>query len=511
MVLTGAGLLLLSLGMAVFHGEDEPKAHAVKSEQPVLSSDTAGAVPEVPLSVRIGRITSDGVQIRTGPGTDYEPAGTVKMGTLAEMTEIEGEWIQIDSEQAGGWIYAPYIEEVRDGIASFTAEGTKIMAEPDANSAPLSAGDKDGLAEITGASGEWSNILYAGISGWVETKYLQTKDGRQASVTASQLTVRRSSDPGSEVIGTIAKGENYELLKEEKNMALLQLGENKTGWVTSWYLQKSESVRKTTVKKVDNGAEIVITRHGTGLRSAPDASGRIIHRPRAGDTLTVTAVVGDWYETVLKDGRKAYAAGWIVTPSGKVDSIVREGMDAYLRDRIIVIDPGHGGYDQGAAGRLGTKEKDLTLETAGLLAERLEKAGAKVVMTRTDDSGLSLNARVQTARRNTADAFLSIHYDSAEHGGVSGMTSYYYHDFQAPLAEAMEKELGKSIQADNRGSRQGNYHVLRENKQVSVLLELGYLSNPDDERKMVTDQYQQAAAGAIYRGLAQYFKQISDK
>ena len=343
-VLTGAGLLFLSLGMAAFHGQDEPKVRAIKPEQQV-SSETIEAVPDVPPSFRVGRVTSEGGQIRTGPGTDYEPEGTIKMGTLAEMKETENEWIQIAADEVSGWIYAPYIEEVQEGIASFTAEETKIMAGPDKNGTPLLTGSKGELAEITEASGEWSHILYAGTSGWVETKHLDIKGAIQAAVTVSQLAVHRSSDPDSEVIGTIAKGENYALLKEEKNMSKLQLAENKTGWAASWYLKKSGSARKAEVKEVDNGAEIVITRHGTGLRSMPDASGKIIHRPKAGDTFTVTAVIGDWYETVLADGRKAYAAGWIVTPSGKLDSIVREGMDSYLKDKIIVIDPGHGGYD----------------------------------------------------------------------------------------------------------------------------------------------------------------------
>ncbi|MDQ7862033.1 N-acetylmuramoyl-L-alanine amidase [Peribacillus frigoritolerans] len=86
--------------------------------------------------------------------------------------------------------------------------------------------------------------------------------------------------------------------------------------------------------------------------------------------------------------------------------------------------------------------------------------------------------RVSTSHIHNADAFISLHYDSTKDQITSGITTYYYHDYQRALAATLANSLGSTMQVPNRGSRYGNYHVTRENKRVATLIELGYLSNP---------------------------------
>src|SRR5699024_11354790 len=94
----------------------------------------------------------------------------------------------------------------------------------------------------------------------------------------------------------------------------------------------------------------------------------------------------------------------------------------------IVIDAGHGGSDSGALSRTNKNEKTYTLIYAKKLAERLRTAGAMVYMTRDDDSFVNLNSRPQLAENLHADAFISIHFDSAPENNMgSGYTTYYYH------------------------------------------------------------------------------------
>ena len=89
-----------------------------------------------------------------------------------------------------------------------------------------------------------------------------------------------------------------------------------------------------------------------------------------------------------------------------------------------------------------------------------------------------LRKRVAVSHQVSADAFLSIHYDAIEDNSVHGFTTYYTNSYQKELAETIHAGIAKKVSLKDRGARYGDYLVLRENRQPSVLLELGYLSNP---------------------------------
>src|SRR5690606_13645230 len=114
--------------------------------------------------------------------------------------------------------------------------------------------------------------------------------------------------------------------------------------------------------------------------------------------------------------KKGYIASWIVTGTNEVSS------------KTIVIDPGHGGRDEGAAGANGTLEKDLTLNAALLLGEKLKKAGFNVILTRSSDEYVSLQDRAELAYIKNADVFISLHFDSIDDSSVHGHTTYYYYE-----------------------------------------------------------------------------------
>lgn len=172
-----------------------------------------------------------------------------------------------------------------------------------------------------------------------------------------------------------------------------------------------------------------------------------------------------------------------------------------LQGKLIAVDPGHGGNDPGMIGTThGTEEKDLTLSTSKLLAEELRSLGARVVMTRTKDGEKpALPERVKTAADAEADAFVSVHYNSAKNQASGTLVFYYSKSKDAPLAHAVEGRLqGLSLRSN--GIAFGDYHVLRENRLPSVLVELGFLSNAKDEKEARTASYQKAAAKAIAEG-----------
>jgi len=90
------------------------------------------------------------------------------------------------------------------------------------------------------------------------------------------------------------------------------------------------------------------------------------------------------------------------------------------------------------------------------------------------------------------------------------MTTYYYNSNQKPLGEQIHSSVISKTMLKNRGTRFGDYHVIRENRQKAVLVELGYLSNPAEEMLVTSSQYQQAVASGIFDGLARYFKNINE-
>lgn len=130
-----------------------------------------------------------------------------------------------------------------------------------------------------------------------------------------------------------------------------------------------------------------------------------------------------------------------------------------------------------------------------------------MVMTRNRDAYVSLPTRVSSAHFHGADAFISIHYDSNNDRTVRGMTTYYYHSYQKKLAESLQASTANETKFKNRGARFGDYHVIRENRRTAALIELGYLSNAEEEMAVSANHFQDAASSGIVNGLAHYFKE----
>jgi N-acetylmuramoyl-L-alanine amidase len=218
--------------------------------------------------------------------------------------------------------------------------------------------------------------------------------------------------------------------------------------------------------------------------------------------------------------------------------------------RRVVIDPGHGGFDPGAVGSNGLKEKDVTLDLAIRLHERLKyKQKIKSFLTRTGDYYVPLSARTATANQYQADLFISMHINANEKSTSHGSETYYcsekassaeaekvaalenavvqydeiykkrsdYIDIEAILfkfeqrlywsesgrfANAFQERFKKSLPLKSRGVHSANFYVLRKAKMPSILLETGFISNPDDETRLKRSDFREKIVDAIVTGLA---------
>ncbi|MFP3937925.1 MAG: N-acetylmuramoyl-L-alanine amidase [Phycisphaerae bacterium] len=174
----------------------------------------------------------------------------------------------------------------------------------------------------------------------------------------------------------------------------------------------------------------------------------------------------------------------------------------------VVLDAGHGGRDPGATAVTGMKEKTVNLAVARQTAELLRARGVKVLMTRTDDSFVELDARAELANRARADLFVSIHADSAENSSARGFTAYVANAASRDSHTAAESILARfgKLPTPDRGLRQADYRVLVRTSCPAVLVELGYLSNTSEARRLAEPAYREQLARALADGIVQHLR-----
>lgn len=179
------------------------------------------------------------------------------------------------------------------------------------------------------------------------------------------------------------------------------------------------------------------------------------------------------------------------------------------KETLIVIDAGHGGKDPGAVGSK-TQEKILTLKAAKMLESELLKQGFKVYMTRSTDEYVGLYDRAAMANDLNATLFVSVHINAFTSSSVSGIEVLYGNDSMTSdkgLATNIQKELISALGAVDRDiDSRPKLVVLKETTMTSVLCELGFITNPAEQDKLMTDSYLQKAANAMAKGIINFLK-----
>jgi len=190
-------------------------------------------------------------------------------------------------------------------------------------------------------------------------------------------------------------------------------------------------------------------------------------------------------------------------------------------NRVVIIDPGHGGYDPGAISSQGVYEKNINLAISKKIRSQLEPAGAKVILTREDDrdfaSGVrggkskkqtDLDHRIGLAEGADAEVFVSIHVNATPGGRKSGAETFYNEgsDEGKVLAESIQVELRQVPGMNKRVAKPGGYYITQKTKMTSVIVELGYLTNPIERKKLQQEAYQDELAKAISRGVLRYLE-----
>lgn len=232
-----------------------------------------------------------------------------------------------------------------------------------------------------------------------------------------------------------------------------------------------------------------------------------------------------------------------------IDKLRQIGPSFFKEFYKIVVDPGHGGKDPGALGRTGTKEKNIVLDISRRLKKKLDKKNIHIVMTRDRDEFISLEKRTEIAVNEKADLFISIHANSSpsrrprgievwstrileeedmehpqrirnqsimfnelsiakDNPGAKGIVSdllYRYQQVESQrLASYVAEGLSSSMKVRNRGSKKSGFFVLRNALMPAILVEVGFLSNPHEEKLLKKSSYKQKIADELAESILEY-------
>jgi N-acetylmuramoyl-L-alanine amidase len=193
-----------------------------------------------------------------------------------------------------------------------------------------------------------------------------------------------------------------------------------------------------------------------------------------------------------------------------------------LKDKLIVLDPGHGGSDPGAVGLGGTREKAVNLAVALRVKALLDKAGAKVIMTHQDDRDVfgpnasaveELKARATIANVKKADIFVSIHSNAALSRDADGTSTYFYQKtrYDSLLARNLQTGMLQATGLKDKGTLPANFYVIKRTIMPAALVEMAFLSNPAEEKLLASPQFQQKMAEGIVQGMEKFFAQAATK
>ena len=322
------------------------------------------------------------------------------------------------------------------------------------------------------------------------------------------LNVRTQPSVNGSIIHKLKHGDIVEVVAQSGDWLLVLLDDDE-GYINSRYTVDlgTEFPEAPTAPVVPEKPEITsnlkgkVTVSSLNMREAPGTNSLVIDSLKKGQTVTVLSLDGNWAKVHINS-----KTGYVHKSYLK---LVNQDSNP-LKNRIIVIDAGHGAHDPGAA-KSKVTEKSINLKVAKLVEGKLKKAGANVLLTRSTDKFLSLEERTNFAKKHYAEAFVSIHVNSASATSAKGSETYFDSSTNPNSAESkslatyIQNNLVKKADMVNRGVKDNKFYVIRNNNIAAVLVELAFISNPDDFKKLTSDAYLEIYAEAIYQGLVQYY------
>ncbi|MEG0258305.1 MAG: N-acetylmuramoyl-L-alanine amidase [Lysinibacillus sp.] len=450
--------------------------------------------------------------ITQGDGDFYKPNSNVTRSQFALfVARAKSDDFRLDPPVLGD--YAPDTSQVM-GVIQVTTDGLNIRKTPDTSSKDNIVGvvNKGGRLSVYEINGSWLKVTYKGAFAYVSKNYAEFLDADGQALGTVQKTVKAKQNmnlyfkatSSSKVIASVKQGASLPVHKSV-NGYYLTVVNGLPGFIVA---QSTEDVitEKPPVEPTPPPTSGNLIGRATvanlNVRNAANDTAAVLGKLSKGETVQVNSISGYWAEIVYK-GQKAYTHKSylkLINQSGNI-----------LKDRVIIIDPGHGGKDPGKPFSATINEKTITLKVSTRVKEKLAAAGANVQMTRTGDTYPSLQDRVTFTDKNYGELFVSIHVNAAGSTSAQGTETYYAitnGDMNAEdndLATFINNNIVKDAGMKDRKVKKADFYVIKNMLIPSVLVELGFLSNAEDRAKLTSDKYVEIYAEAIYKGIVQYY------
>ena len=450
--------------------------------------------------------------ITKGTGQNYYPNNQVTRAQFALfIARAKSEKYRLELPVKG--VGVPDTTQVI-GLVSVTTDGLNIRKSKDSSSTTNVVGtvNKGGKLSVYAVEGDWLKVTYKGAFAYIYKTYAQFLDADgnalgnvQKQVTATQnLNVYVKSTSSSKVITTVNSKTKLPVYKTVSGYHLTVVN-GIPGYVVANSTEDVEvekpSTPDPTPPTVSGDVLGRVTVDSLNIRKEANSTSTVLGKLKKGEYIQVNSISGYWAQ-VTYQGQKGYVH------KSYIKLLNQSGNP--LKNRIIILDPGHGGKDPGTV--VGSySEKAITLKVGTLVKQKLEAAGAKVSITRTGDTYPSLQDRVDFTNANYGEIFVSIHVNSATNTSALGTETYYaistgdMYQEDIDLATFVNNQIVNNLNMKNRGVKEQQYYVIRNTIIPAILVELGFLTNSEDRGKMTNDQYVELFADSIYKGISQYY------
>lgn len=398
------------------------------------------------------------------------------------------------------------------------------------------------LLQIAGATVGFSAASgsYVASAGGHEVHFtpggsLAVVDGELVSLPGPVRTLEKHVVATISTCAAILKTLGFQVVGTAENLRIVAVG---TGPVLGASLEVSGDAAVLTFSGLPEAPKVVLEENGfrllfpqpVHLLAAPSGQG-VLSGLQVQERELRVILAGPWR---LVQQNFSQAAGRLTLKMERQAQPLRKGESRNAP--VVVLDPGHGGEDQGAKGPNSLMEKDLTLSIAKAVAARLQQAGVVVRLTREGEETVALSDRVALANRLQADCFVSIHANAAPARGARGAETYFMSpdasDPEAAQAAARENAAAGQVQLilwelahvakqeassrlalelqtrlnrlsgiRDRGVKQAPFAVLTGATMPAVLVEVGFLTNPEEELRLASSSEQARIASALTEGI----------
>ncbi|OIJ11715.1 hypothetical protein BKP37_14820 [Anaerobacillus alkalilacustris] len=482
------------------------------------------------VKVADGQVTASNLNVRSQASASSQRIGVLANGTKVEIFEtgVNKDWLKIQFNNSLGYIHSDFVTITQSNTnqssnqivskGQVTATSLNVRSQASTSATRLTTLPQGTQIDIyeTGVNKDWLKIRVNNQWGYVHSNFVTITQGNNNSqapandqviakgqVTATNLNVRSEPNASASRMTTLPQGTQIDIFETGVNKDWLKIKVNNSwGYVHSDFVSMIQGNSPSPSQVIEKGR---VTAASLNVRSEPNANSTRIGTLTSGTQVDIyeIGVNNDWLKIKLGNEWGYVHRNFVSIGSApQLDT-------SKLRNKIIVIDPGHGGNDPGAVAH-GYREKDIVLKMSLFLKQKLEQAGAKVVMTRSSDVFVSLSNRTAVAKNANADIFLSIHTNSSTFESAHGTETFWNRNYERhnseKLASSLQSKLVQNLGLRDRGVKEAGFEVIKYTQMPSVLIELGFLTNKAEAQKLASSQFQEQAAQAILEGLLDYYK-----